>query len=76
MKRFQSRATGGQWRRNTLANTFGLQVVVCSACRRMNPYAVTEDRPVACCGCGASPIVDVTANEPTRDTSTKGEQHG
>jgi hypothetical protein len=53
MRRFQARRGNGRFTRNTLANTFGLNVEICErpACRRMTPYALGEQKPTVCQAC-------------------------
>ena len=38
MNRAQARRQNGRWTRNTLRNTFGLDVVICKNCGAMHPY--------------------------------------
>lgn len=52
-KRFQARGFGGQFRRNTLANTFGFKLLVCPKCRICNTYKVGEEPPEKCQDCGS-----------------------
>jgi hypothetical protein len=51
--RFYSRRPGGQFRRATLENTFGLSAPPCPSCRRLNPHGVDELPPEHCHACGA-----------------------
>lgn len=55
MKRLQARGRRGRFVRNTLENTVGLKVAVCSQCRSLNPYPVGEHPPTTSChNCGAA----------------------
>jgi hypothetical protein len=47
------RRGNGRFTRNTLANTFGLNVEICErpACWRMTPYALGEQKPTVCQAC-------------------------
>jgi hypothetical protein len=51
-KRFQARATGGRFARNTMRNTFELHVDVCALCRGINPRQLGEQRAELCSHCG------------------------
>jgi len=54
MKRYQARQRNGRFTRNTLENTFGLQVKVCPECRTLaNCWGVNEPEPEICKDCGA-----------------------
>jgi hypothetical protein len=52
-RRIPSRTSGGQFRRATLANTFGLAAPVCEDCRRLNPVPVGQPKPATCHACGS-----------------------
>jgi predicted amidophosphoribosyltransferase len=52
--RFQARAGGGRWTRNTMENTFGLHTGICPSCNGFNPSGVGEPRPEVCHHCGAA----------------------
>jgi hypothetical protein len=60
MGRLQSRRSNGRWRRNTLANMFGLEVVICPKCHGCNPYRLRPPEPVptTCGQCGAALSVE------------------
>jgi hypothetical protein len=53
-RRAFSRSPNGRFRRATLRNTFGLEVLVCSVCLRMNPYQIGEPKPSECHACGST----------------------
>jgi hypothetical protein len=52
--RAYSRRGTGQFRRATLANTFGLDAPACPnpECRRLNPYKLGTPEPTHCHACG------------------------
>jgi len=52
--RFQARKSNGRFMPNTLENTLGLSIVVCSNCGRFNPYPAYTHKPDTCHNCGAS----------------------
>lgn len=53
MKRIQGRRSNGQFRRNTLENTFGLSTRICPDCGALNPYRLRFEQPPDLCSyCG------------------------
>ena len=67
MKRYQSRRANGRFQKNTLANTFGLNVETCTNpdCRAITPWPVHKEKPTACQRCGATLKGGAVANDST-----------
>lgn len=69
-RRLYSRQSNGQFRRATLANTFGIEAPVCPnpECNRFNPYRIGEPEPVNCHACG-QPLKPEPADDQSREDS-------